>query len=141
MNDDYLAGFVDGEGCLTLTYLADRHAYRAYVSVSNTDETIIRKIRDYLNCGHVVRLPRHGNHRDAWQWTLMSKKHIVPLLERLIPKLYVKKQQAMLVMEFFRSSTPQGHHLTGDERAVKTALLTTMRALNQRGQSSRHSNV
>jgi hypothetical protein len=115
--------------------------YRAHISASNTNREIIQKIRDYVGAGYIVRLNGLGNRRIAWQWSLNTKKDLVPLLTRLLPKLYLKRKQAKLLLEFYQHSTLPGRRHTKVDRAFKAKQLAQMRILNHRGQSSLQTKV
>lgn len=62
---DYIAGFVDGEGCFSLNLRRDRHLdrkiYREYfywkpafsIVLDKSDRAILEKIKDTLGCGKI----------------------------------------------------------------------------------------
>ena len=67
MSDQYLAGFVDGEGCFVLNYRRDLKKHRpcspAYyfwrfefaIVLSEADKPLLELIRSKLGCGRVFQ--------------------------------------------------------------------------------------
>ncbi|KKS24125.1 MAG: hypothetical protein A2736_01645 [Candidatus Yanofskybacteria bacterium RIFCSPHIGHO2_01_FULL_41_27] len=65
---DYVAGFVDGEGCFYLTYRSEMRHERAgsptyfrwtpyfAINIRADDREILEKIKNLLNCGHIYLL-------------------------------------------------------------------------------------
>ncbi len=60
---DWLSGFVDGEGCFSLTKMIDKHGYetrfaRFAIALRSDDGQILQKIQSFLMCGSIF--PRKG---------------------------------------------------------------------------------
>jgi hypothetical protein len=58
INGDYIAGFVDGEGCFFLTYRKDKMKYFYWkagfsIMLRNDDTEILEYIKKYFNCGNI----------------------------------------------------------------------------------------
>lgn len=58
ITSEYIAGFVDGEGCFSLTYRKDKGKYFYWkasfaISLRSDDTEIIRSIKEYFNCGNI----------------------------------------------------------------------------------------
>ena len=74
---DYIAGFIDGEGCFYLTYRSetryDRPGNPKYfrwtpyfaISIREDDKEILGKIKNTLDCGNVYILNRKGGDKMA----------------------------------------------------------------------------
>src|ERR1700756_5642952 len=112
MNDDYLAGFLDGEGCffITVTPRASGHYYRSGIHIGSTNRAILDEIRSYLGVGFVALMNKHENRKQAYQFILCNKKHVHPILKRILPKLHIKNKQVSLLIDFFDriNSSPVG---------------------------------
>lgn len=55
---EYIAGFVDGEGCFSLTYRKDKGKYYYWkasfaISLRADDPEIIKSIKEYFCCGNI----------------------------------------------------------------------------------------
>lgn len=91
------AGVVDGEGCIGV-YHSGGTRYRLILSVYNTDPRMILKLQEIL--GGMIH-SRHAKEgcRTMFDWTIRDQQ-ARQVLEILLPFLVVKKEQAMLGMEF-----------------------------------------
>ena len=101
----WLAGFVDGEGCITLNRrlnAAGNPSYSAVLMIANTDRTILEHIGGTLGVGGVYAKggDRHfPNTRPAWQWTVGGRqaREVVALIR---PYVRLKRAQADALLEF-----------------------------------------
>ena len=102
LNLDYAAGFVDGEGCITIikgTKIINgikRYEYRPCVVVVNSNEQVIN---EFLNFGgKVYKKKRYSNYKQSWHWMIHDKK-AVDFCKLILNKLIVKKSQAQILTE------------------------------------------
>jgi hypothetical protein len=107
LSDDYIAGFFDGEGSfgfhLTGKASKDRNSeeVRAYISVGSIDKYILELIREHFGFGSIyssVRAKR--NWKPCYAYRVDSYRAIKRILEKIVPKLVIKKKQADLLLEF-----------------------------------------
>jgi len=103
-----MAGFVDGEGCLTISRQKRKGrpspAYRVFISVSNTNRNVLSIFKSEYGGGiyniHDRRKDKRGkNWSDAFDWycpVSSSKRFIMDIL----PYLRLKKPQAMIILHF-----------------------------------------
>lgn len=103
----YLAGSVDGEGCITISIKRSKaDPYRGgscltpLVSISNCSLLLM----DWLN-EHVAgcTLKTHSNdpvRKDSYTFQITRLLDVKSLLEQILPHLVVKRKQAELVLEF-----------------------------------------
>ena len=134
----YIAAFLDGEGGIQITrsYRKDREytlALHPAVYFTNTNEAVIRTIREWLGGGSITRRTEKGNHNDTFVLTISGVRSILQLLESIRPELIVKAKRADVMMEFCRSrlshNRGKGRMFTRSELRLYSAL----RRLNQRG--------
>ena len=92
MNLDYLSGFLDGEGCITL-------AGTPTVTISQTNQKILDDIVLLTKVGKVYVTPkRDPKHKQQWCWTVTGLTAI-EFLESIVDKLYLKKAEAVTLIE------------------------------------------
>lgn len=73
MTLDYLAGIVDGEGCVGLHSRGKRGSKRFIISVKMTAEGLIRELQSNFG-GAVRKCPAQSiGWKDQWRWTLQGK--------------------------------------------------------------------
>lgn len=108
----YVAGFVDGEGCLSLVrakQLAEgQWKIEPRFSVYNANTTVILRIREMVGCGAIYPMKARGpGHRQGYvlQWNRAEMAWVLPQIR---PYLCGKAAQADLLMQFiFRKGTPE----------------------------------
>ena len=110
----YLAGFFDGEGCISL-YTSHGRRYLT-VSVSQTNRFILESFR-FAFGGQVYEGQKHNGKRDIWRWTATTKI-AAEFLKQIYPFLKLKKGEATIALEFQRNRYPRGKKLTEAEIAI-----------------------
>lgn len=102
ISDDYIAGFVDGEGCFSLTVRRDiryeRKSKATYyswkisfaISLRGDDKQILEKIREHFKCGTVTT---SVNHIVRYQVSNLDDiyKKIIPFFQK--NQLFGKKSK------------------------------------------------
>ena len=67
----WIVGFVDGEGCFSVSRFRNKTCSSGYqvlyefvVTQGKSSEKAMNAIKDYFNCGHVYINRRHDNHHE-----------------------------------------------------------------------------
>ena len=111
MNDQYLAGLFDGEGCVTYSNKTAlrkgrRKAYAYWVitlEVSMTHEETIKTIHQMFDCGTVR--PRHQaalHHLPQWRWRC-GYRDALNCARRLVPYSITKKQKLESIIKHYET--------------------------------------
>ncbi len=143
---EYLAGFIDAEGCLKLTkdhFAGWNPQYGARVQVCNTNRIVLEDLRRTFG-GVITYQPRRSSRwKDSYQlvWT---GRRVEPLLLAVEPYLRIKRRHARIVMRFIdhRKKTHRGRvgrffgHLPKHVIAYREALYERMKKLNAKGPPS-----
>jgi len=135
----YLAAFLDGEGGIQLTRNFRRNreyklALHPCVYFTNTNEVVIRQMRQWLGCGCVTRKrSENPRHKDTFALSITGTRNVLALLDVVRPYLIVKQRQADLLIEYCKSRLR--HYRSGDRRFNKRELeiYTKLRRLNMKG--------
>jgi hypothetical protein len=119
----YLAGLIDGEGCINLS-ISSNGMVVAQISVSNHAPQM-----------HIWLRERFGGtdgkikgKRTETRWN--TKETMIPVLESCLPYLVAKKKDALIVLQFVKAmGEGQGnrHSLPMEERLQLMALLHLVR--------------
>ena len=139
----YLAGVMDGEGCIHIARLNDNRprlvgreptmSYRVYVQVSMVDRVGVSLFEEIFG-GCVMfsrRTGRSAKYRPIWRWDISSGRAVY-VIDTLLPWLRVKRPQALLALEFGRGVKQPGYRgYTTEQVAEKHALHLRMRGLKQ----------
>ncbi|MDP3974677.1 MAG: LAGLIDADG family homing endonuclease [Candidatus Jorgensenbacteria bacterium] len=136
---DYIAGFVDGEGCFALKFRRDIRRERKgspeyfywdigfIISLRSDDREILEKIKETLQCGNVI-----VNRRGMAQYSVSKLDDlalkVVPFFEKY--QLRAKKQHDFILWK-------ESLVLLEKNRGKKTGLSTTE---NSRGKRSKEWN-
>ena len=101
----YLAGLMDGEGCIAIRLRKDmpknpRNSYMLVVQISMTHEGVISAIKKSAGGAmSEIKWHRRMSNRPAYQWRLYSNA-AAEFLEKCLPYLIVKKDEALLGISF-----------------------------------------
>jgi len=135
-NYKYLAGIIDGEGCIGVYKAKDKGKYLKYfvcVVVKNTSEELIFWLKENFG-GHIkFQKTKNKKWKDCWGWHVNSKK-AVTLLKKVLPYLIVKKEQAELSIKFQKKVKRYGvMGVPKDVLEERESFYIKSRKLNQRG--------
>jgi len=123
----YIAGIVDGEGCIT------RAGKHLRTSICNTDRRLIDRLKELLGEGVTSYLKRERSekHKTGHVLVIGRAADNKRLLELLLPFLIVKREQANLAIKFYESRFERGQSnvLNREEIDIQERIIE----LNRRG--------
>lgn len=131
----YIAGFLDADGTITCNMhkqtKSDSMWFKPQVEFCNQDLVVLKAIRETLESG-VIRAYKVGK-SGAFRLSI-PMRDCKKVLERMIPYLVSKKEQAVLLIEGLNLKQPRG-------RVIVPVEITEMRiAINQRIHELNHRN-
>ena len=115
----YLAGLIDGEGHISITR-SDKPEYRTQrgkmklhpcpvryglvVAVTNTDIRLMKWLKEMFGGSYNGGKPfkGHPNWKPKYQWNVCGNKEKELILLALLPYLVLKREQAIIALEFAR---------------------------------------
>lgn len=124
----WLAGFIDGEGCIGIQKASNNVKYSKYlpqIGIVNTCFKTIEHIHEILNdldIGHHIYARKVKSYKHLPQKELRFRgfKRCRKFLPLIIPFLVTKKEQAEVMMEYFtyrdKRHEEDGYHAKWDER-------------------------
>jgi hypothetical protein len=126
----YLAGILDGEGCLTIGAGQKETCtnYNSIVVVQNTSKKLIEWLQAKFGGSVYLSKKETDKTKAAYMWRILKKKEIELLLLAVLPYLVVKREQAKILLAFVRLPREASNEL----RAV---YFQQLRVLNSRGVS------
>ena len=139
MNSAYVAGLIDGEGCIHLD-VTRRTYYRARVSIGMTEPALALLREMQQEWGGTLYQQRQQTQRwaSAWTWHLTGES-AANLLRAVQPYLRLKAEQAKLALmvEEIRLALPlrwANQRTWNDEaRAACEAIKNRLHTLNKKG--------
>jgi len=126
----YIAGFIDGEGCLNIhSWKKNNRTLRHLrVMVVNTDPTVLEFIKGIYG-GSLSSSDYIPKNKIRWILTITSRKALV-LLEDIRPYLRIKQKQADVCIFFQKERT---YTKKKTDRVWDKTLTEIMHGLNKRG--------
>jgi len=137
----YLAGIVDGEGCIIIRHQGGRkgtaNGYALELNITNTDEALMIWLLDTFGglCRWKVKKGLTGlMKRPSWVWWV-SGKNAGAVLQVILPYLRVKRAQADLGLRFLSHGkgrcvlTGRGARLDPKFLAERATMKTHMQLL------------
>lgn len=96
----YLAGFFDGEGCVSIIHTPARgeHYYEVRVSANQVDPSPLYVMQRRFG-GRLIPLATKPGLRQQYGWIVTGPRGRAAL-EAMLPFLIVKRTQAILAMQF-----------------------------------------
>lgn len=146
---EYIAGFVDGEGCISIRVVARARravnkAATIFLSIVNTNKAVLEDIQKFLECGTLRLLRQEAQYREnekaVWQYNVFGGSAFL-VIQKLLPFLRIKKRQAELALEFYsyRCRKTNDIGLRGFRRipqhflVQRDRVISEMRDLNRKG--------
>ena len=129
-NIGYLAGLIDGEGCISAYYDKNNASPRIRVSVVNTDKKMIDWIKKYYGGYTHHRRFRQDNWKDCYAWIINPSRKDKSLIESLIPLLITKKRQMKLVLEYIVSLNNHGEKTSKKVKRRRVEIYQRLKVLN-----------
>lgn len=115
----YIAGFVDGEGCLSVyRKKPDKptwsEGYQIYLGISQNSDEVLYWIQDKLGgLGSIHTQKRYSDkHKEGHVLVARGAISVMKIVKEIEPYLIVKKEQAKLMIEFCEHVTK----MTADKR-------------------------
>lgn len=126
----YLAGFIDGEGTISLRKMQNGY-YRPILEIVNTDPFIIKYLQKYFwqkvtQCKNSRQVPYMRVSLDGFG--------IAPFLEALTPYLIAKRIQARLLLRYIELRQKQEWRASPSEKMLE--IYHDIKTLNSHGQGS-----
>lgn len=123
----YLAGFVDGEGCISIS---SRQTGVPYIRlrIANTNLEVVKKIQKQYG-GSFYKVKKRKGSKQVYSWEV-STNLAINLIRQLEPYLIVKRYQAQLVEQFVIDMP--GHGNKWDINTIEM-YIKLFRSFNERG--------
>ena len=151
ISPEWLAGFFDGEGCISATVAGKRRRVILRLSLVNTDYAVMRTIAVEYNGQFVVRKASRPGWKTPYHviWTNTQAKSLLAKIGHLI---ILKRQQVKLALAFLelrdsperftlelvsvknhKSGTVPKRRITQDMLAREEAIKQEFHRLNRKG--------
>ena len=138
LSDEYLAGFLDGDGSIVATlerYYSKRFPYRVRIKVNFTQHARhVDKLKLMQEAVGSLGIIRVNKRKNLAELVIQERSQVKTVLARLVPFLLIKKDQANLALEVLKGMSANEKHKpsTLSERAYirVLSLVQEIRRLN-----------
>jgi len=131
----YMAGIIDGEGCIRMSRNKTQGQYSFRVQVGMVELAAIELL--HKTFGGTIREERVQNRRSIYRWTIGKKAELAYFLEVMEPMLMIKQPQLQCMKDWLgwavrdRSKAPAS--LSDEELLRREELFLRMKQLNAVG--------
>jgi len=98
----YLAGIIDGEGCIMLSWRSGMRLPQIVISVTNTHFGLIDYINRMAGCGSSLDAPKKGNRRPQRRW-MSYQRCAVEFVRQIRPYMICKVGQADIICRYYEA--------------------------------------
>lgn len=133
----WLAGLIDGEGCITVNKQRPGSggrvnvSYRLYLKITMCHEVTIRRILEITGVGAITtNIPKNPKRRQSWTWWA-SNRQAAMIIQEVRPFLVTKAHEADIALEWADAPlAPRGG--PGGGKPVPPVLLAAREDIYQR---------
>ena len=135
----YFAGFIDGEGTITIDKIVkknktnDYKSFKLSMGVTNTYLPIIDALHKQYG-GYLIKLQTSPKNCKPYKKVIWEGLHAVELVKKLKPHLIIKQKQANLLIAYWKfRQVPHNNKRTLKYYTQELKFINKMRKLNRRG--------
>lgn len=104
----YVAGFFDGEGCITTSIVKKKarktHHIYSIIVITNTNLAVLEYIQSIFSFGRITEKKYDpGRKTRCWAYIIDASSLVLEFLEAIRPYLLVKVEQADLAISYLKS--------------------------------------
>lgn len=117
----WLAGYIDGDGCITLTKRSGRQFRDPWIVIDSCDLEMLEYVQSIAGGAIVPKAKSKEHHNQAFSWRLKGALKINSVLSQVYPYLRcpVKRDRAKMLIQEWHSITPRNGQYTEDLRRLK----------------------
>lgn len=142
LNPWWIVGFVDGEGCFSISFIKNdtmRFGYQIFaefvITQGEKSLSVLKSIRDYFDCGRLYCNRRHDNHKEnLYRYCVRSREDlrdtIIPFFQQ--HPLLTAKSDDFGVFVTVVGMMSKGEHLTEEGFSQIRQLASTTNRRKQR---------
>ena len=103
MNWNYIAGFFDGEGSISVSRVKgnnppERIQYCLRIRIYNSEISVLKKIKSFLNYGKIYINHRLIGHNLVYELSIIKKLEVKEFLDKIKDLVMLKKSQIDFVL-------------------------------------------
>lgn len=126
----YFAGFFDGEGCVNIGKSKPKNRsmhFQLRALASNTNPQTLKMLQKCFG-GKIYKSPHRKRRKPCWQWVVASVK-AEKFLKSILPYLVIKKEEAILGLEFRKLKTNKRKPLLSEDLIKREEYKTRLSSM------------
>lgn len=124
----WMAGFFDGEGCVSVIKRNHDNVFTLVVQVVTTDLLTMKMIQTAFKGVLTARKPQEVNHKFSWEWRLTGRK-AKEFLELIYPYSITKRKEIEVALKY--PHTKSGHRISASTRNLREELREELQKLKK----------
>lgn len=136
LDASYLAGIIDGEGCISTKFTWSKRSKNktvtVWLSVANTYLPLLEWVKEVTGAGGIYAHKGRALWKPGYHWAIQGKDDVRRVLSAVRPFLKIKAAQADLCLELLELKDARK---STDNRAGQMELSDQIRFLNKKGPS------
>ena len=116
----WLAGYIDGDGCISLSHKG-RKWRTPIIAIDSADKELLDRVVELLGGTVILKPKTKDRHRQVYTWRLYGTEKVICTLTELLPYLQCnfKKTRANMLVDEWRRCTPRNGRYTPDGSVLK----------------------
>ncbi len=109
----WLAGYIDGDGSISLYAKSGRKFRHPILIIDSTDPELLDEVERLLGGTRTKKTKTQDHHRQCYSWRLYGANNILEALKHIQPYLRcsVKKRRALMLLDDWKNVTsPNGRY-------------------------------
>lgn len=139
--DPYIAGYIDGEGCIRVQHMRGQGGgssqYIPQVTVTSVTPEVLTQLKlRFAGWLREYQPPsKNGNARRATTWTIQGRDSVLGLMRAIQPYCIIKKAQVELMVQFITEGEPSAppKPISPAEIERRQQIFIQFGVLNKRG--------
>lgn len=134
----YLAGMVDGEGCIAIwrtnarahDFVTSRKTYNSFnlrIQIYNTSLELMKWLVANFGGTYHIRTHEKNEHKNSYNWRPKGENNTKKMLLGILPYLVIKREQAQLALKYIE--------LPRNCPEQREPIYQRIRQLNQKGKT------
>lgn len=110
----WLAGYVDGDGSITITKRSGRKFRSLIISIDSTDVELLDHVIKLVGGSLIEKKRYKDHHRQCYTWRMSGANNIIDLLQKISPyfKCKFKADRSKMILDKWRECTPSNGKYT-----------------------------
>lgn len=129
----YIAGLIDGEGAIFIThdpFHNRKSVHRTEIRIGMIEKVGLDFMVETLKLGKVKEEKPYHHKRPMYRVVFSKRSVVREVINKLLPYLKVKKEQALLALDFLDHVGDKRRSLTDEDCTIRHTFYAKMRVLN-----------